>query len=525
VQAASRFSGAGQSVGEDERVWRAARLLLVLGVAWRLLRYGLRFPLWGDEAAIVLNLMDSDNWLGVLRAGRAQVSPLLFLWAEKAALILSGASELALRLVPVTAGVLALILFARLARMVLEPLPAALAVGILSVSYFPVRFACEVKSYSLDLFVSVVFLFLAALWLENTRRLLPLALLVVAAPLGAGLSYPGILVLAAVSCVLLFDVWRHPDARAKLLFLAYNLEAAAVFVLACLAAGIGQFQGQGGFQNLYWQKAFPPWRPGALLVWLITTHTGNLFAYPLGDVDGMNTLTFLLCLAGIAVLRKSGRHGLLPLLLFPFAWTLLAAALRLYPYGKHPRVAQHLAAPICLLAGAGLAAALKFRSPSVAGTHRRAFIAGAVLACFALVGMVLDILTPYKSGGDAVFRRFVREIASEAGREDRVVFFKPAGNEAPSPLEFYLKRAGLKVWWTGKLDLQAQPAPRQIWIVSYTLHGPPEELKEQLTRARPPFVMVKDVYYPLSKGADRDPPVPCSVSRWTRSAAAAGAEK
>ena len=51
-------------------------VLLALGVAQRLLRYLLRFPVWGDEAFVCLNLMDRD-YLGLLRPLRFdQVAPL-----------------------------------------------------------------------------------------------------------------------------------------------------------------------------------------------------------------------------------------------------------------------------------------------------------------------------------------------------------------------------------------------------------------------------------------------------------------
>ena len=55
-------------------------LVLALGVAWRLARYALRMPLWGDEAALALNLLDRD-FAGLLAPlANAQVSPVLFLW-------------------------------------------------------------------------------------------------------------------------------------------------------------------------------------------------------------------------------------------------------------------------------------------------------------------------------------------------------------------------------------------------------------------------------------------------------------
>lgn len=150
-----------------------------------------------DEAAVALNLMDAGSWAEVLRPGHLQAAPALFLLFEKASLDLFGPSELALRLLPLLASIAALFLFARLARQILEPLPAALATGVLAVSYFPVRFAAEDKPYATDLCVAVVLLILTVNWLEDGSRLRPLALLLAAAPVAVAVSYPAVFVLAA----------------------------------------------------------------------------------------------------------------------------------------------------------------------------------------------------------------------------------------------------------------------------------------------------------------------------------------
>src|SRR5262245_33302906 len=132
-----------------------ALLLVLLGIAWRLLRYFLQFPIWGDEAFVCLNFVDRD-YLGLMKPLRyMQVAPILFLWSELAAYRLLGGSELALRLLPLLAGLGSLLLFWRLARLTLPPLAGVLAVGILAVAYYPVRHACEVKPCALDLFLSL----------------------------------------------------------------------------------------------------------------------------------------------------------------------------------------------------------------------------------------------------------------------------------------------------------------------------------------------------------------------------------
>ena len=57
----------------------------------RVVRYGLRFPIWGDEAFVCLNLLDHDllELAGPLRFD--QVAPVLFLWVEWAVMRVSAA--------------------------------------------------------------------------------------------------------------------------------------------------------------------------------------------------------------------------------------------------------------------------------------------------------------------------------------------------------------------------------------------------------------------------------------------------
>jgi hypothetical protein len=504
------------TTASHEGLWKLARGLLVLGIAWRLLRYLLHFPLWLDEAFLALNLMDARNVAEALRPLRAQVAPVGFLWVEWSAMRLLGPAELVLRFLPFVASVAALLLFARLARRTGATAAATCAVGLLSVAYFPVRFAAEVKPYTLDLLFAVAFLILALRWLDDTNRLGPLLLIALLAPVAAALSYPSVFILATLGVVLFPRLHRHPDVRARLLVLAGAVLAGAVFYFSYLIVGVEQFEASGKFLRDYWEEAFPPRTPGPLLLWLVTSHLGNLFAYPLGDVAGAGAVTFGLCVLGAVTLYRSGARRTLALLVLPFGFTLAAAALRLYPYGPHPRVAQHLAPSICLLAGAGLAAALGFRSPSGERTRRRVAVAAGVLALVGVAGMVIDLVQPFKSPADAVIRSVVSEIRSQAAPGDGVVFVGTTGQPPTPPMEFYLRRSGLEVFWGAKAAVAGPAAARRLWVIAFPAGSAPDGVKELLLGAKPPFVLEEDRVLSLKDGVDRRPSVPCSVSRWRR---------
>src|SRR5688572_21711750 len=117
---------------------RMAIGLLLVGLAWRVARFLLRFPIWGDEAMLAVNFVWYDYAGLTQRLENCQIAPLLFLWAERAVLTTLGPGELGLRLLPFVAGTTALGLFWRLTSLFLNPLARLFAVGFLAVAIWPV---------------------------------------------------------------------------------------------------------------------------------------------------------------------------------------------------------------------------------------------------------------------------------------------------------------------------------------------------------------------------------------------------
>ena len=158
-----------------QRTWpgRPDTWLIVVAVlvnlSWRLVRYGLNFPIWGDEAMLAVNICDRD-WIGL--AGTLdynQTAPLGFLWAESCMARMFGTSLYALRLLPLVCGILSTLLFVRLACAWLPRRSAALAIAVFCASYYPVRHATEIKPYAVDLFVCLC-LTLLGLQLHRNRN-------------------------------------------------------------------------------------------------------------------------------------------------------------------------------------------------------------------------------------------------------------------------------------------------------------------------------------------------------------------
>jgi len=123
----------------------------------------------------------------------------------------------------------------------------------------------------------------------------------------------------------------------------------------------------------HWSDAFPPsiGHPLRFLWWLVTMHTGRLYAYPVGEKNFASTLSLVLWIAGVmAVWRRCQGRWIVSMLLLPQALLLAAAILGFYPYGGHSRISIFLAPAMCLFIGAGIAhatqgaATRKWRAPA-----------------------------------------------------------------------------------------------------------------------------------------------------------------
>jgi hypothetical protein len=479
------------------RLRRWALILLLLSVAWRLVRWSLQFPIWGDEAYLALNFLDRD-YLGLTRPLRCvQVAPLLFLWGELTVYRLLGGGELALRLLPFLAGLATLPLFWQLARLALPARGRYLAFGLFAVSYFPIRHSCEIKPYSVDLLVSLVLLIVALTWQRQPRRLRWLVLLAGLAPLALAASYPAVFIAAAIGLVLLPTAWRQ-GGKARILFTVYLVLTAVGFLGPYLVAGIGQFESTGGTHNAYWAEWFPPAQPLALLWWLLKAHTGNMMAYPIGGPNGASTATFLVCLAGIGRLGWSRRRPLLALLLVPFALTLAAAALHRYPYGGSARIVQYLAPAICLLAGTGVVAVLRQLRPAA----RRRFIVAvfALLTAGGVAGIAHDLYKPYKTEGDEAVRRVLREVLASAGPEEQILVLHGEEDLWPT-VEWYLRQQPERVALDGQLDELRLARGGAVWVLDFGRDpGQRADLESCLRKSPRPLTCDRHEKYALQCG-------------------------
>jgi hypothetical protein len=381
----------------------------------RIARYTMNFPLWWDEAFVAVNLI-RRGYLELLRPlDYGQVCPILFLWSELTAVKLLGFSEWSLRLFPLLCSVASLVLFRHVAGRIVRGVPLLLAVAIFAVSFHPILHAADVKPYASDLLAALALLAAAFEFLQAPQRARWLWAFAATAPVAIGLSHPAIFVAAGIILGLApavvmsrrREVWIA-YAMSSLGSLAAFLALYVVFTRAQAAANLATMQTQ-------WGAAFPPLSdPLALVRWMVTVHTGSMFAYPCGGERGASSFTLLLFLVGFGVLWYRRRKIIVLTCLAPFAMAIAAAALKRYPYGgpvphgSPARVMQYLAPAICLFAGIGAAALLELcRHPRVAPRALRTILV--ILAAIGIVPLAALVFHPYRAIHAHRAREFARQ--------------------------------------------------------------------------------------------------------------------
>ena len=386
-------------------------ILLILGVAARVVRFALRFPFWYDEAALSSSFLER-GYLDLLRPLECgQTCPILFLWVQLTLVKLLGFSEYALRVYPLACGLGSLWVFRHLAVRLFRPTTAVLAVGVLAASYPAIRYSAEGKPYGSDLFVALVLAALTVQWLRRPGQVRWLWLLAGLMPVAVGISFPAVFAAGASSATIAWVLLgrRHPF-RDWTAWLVLNVLLGAAFLATMAAARANLIPEHAEGMNRYWGQrgAYPPRGPAADLVkWFLVANTGELAAHPVGGKRGASTLTALACVTAIVLLARRRQVPILVLLVGPAVLNLVAAAMRGYPYGGHVRLAMYLGPSVCLMAGLGLSVWLAWAA-KLPGGRKPVLVVLGLLALLPAGSMLRDVAHPARNPNDLRFRGFFR---------------------------------------------------------------------------------------------------------------------
>lgn len=325
--------------------WKLLWLLAAVGGLVRVVLYVANRSLWFDEAALALNLINRPFHRLFSPLDFGQAAPIGFLMIEHSAARGLGYSEYALRLFPLLSGLVALFGFVVLARLLLTPLAAALAVTLFAVAQGPVYYSSELKPYSTDVAAAVLLLLAGIALTEKVRERWPALAIGIGGLALVGFSFASVIVLAAVAVGLGVEAARRRrDTPALLLPLA-------IWVAGTMAVGAFAITRLGSIRNAFKLTADATIGPAAVF----NAHALNVFASGLASSVGLvgtspwNQLQKVAALAAMvgagSLLARTPIRGLMVLL--PIPLTLGAAALDQYPLTR--RTALFLV-PIVVLA-------------------------------------------------------------------------------------------------------------------------------------------------------------------------------
>lgn len=345
-------------------------ILVGLGISLQLAQYRFNRSLWYDEASLALNLIERSPAQLVQPLDYAQAAPPGFLLVEKCLLQLFGASEYVLRLFPLVAGMLAVVLFLRVARAFLISPAIPLAVGLLAISGKMIYYASELKPYACDVWWTLLLYALTVQWLLNQPTPAHLLLVGGVGAIAVWFSYPAVFVVSGIGIVLGIHwirnkAWRQYQMLA-LSGLLWGVSFGLLYMLLLRQTA------QNPLLDEYWtgQEGFWPVPPQSLadLYWLVKTFFATIahalecstsFADALDMLrqagqsafSGSGTALFVMLQQGFSGLAWLTLYLLVTILLFvggktlyttrplllwllvsPIGLTLLASGLKKYPF-------------------------------------------------------------------------------------------------------------------------------------------------------------------------------------------------
>jgi hypothetical protein len=456
-------SNAGESIDDQRLLWRWLIAFILIGLLWRLVRFGLAMPIWGDEAMLGLNVISRSYRELLQPLSNLQVAPFGFLWVLRFTFERLGISDYTARMPSLMAGLGGLLLFSRWAGLLVSRQAVLMATAVVAVSGYIVRYGVEMKPYGMDFLATIVLLWLSTSYLLS-QRLVWLIALIATVPFCMAISYPVVFTAGGVA-VGLFSAAIRENWRHRMFSALYCLVLGASLIAVLRLSALGQYDETAKGMIQYWHAGFPPAKPFEFIVWFAQIHTGNLFAYPVGGKNAASLATVILFCVGLWTIWRKWNIPIRLMLFTPFLLTFIAAVLRLYPYGESPRVSQHLAPVIVLITGAGIAALIDATGNSCEW-RLRVNLAASVLLAIGLISLGRDIIWPYKTKGDQQLRTDVRHLIFTAGR-DPILVLQPE-SEVTATLRWYLHERPVEIVYGATPSIDALKDSRNAWLINCT---------------------------------------------------------
>lgn len=376
---------------EARPVWpsigRWETILIGFGIVARAAAYLNDRPFWLDEGSLAANLTE----IGILDFSgpliNDQLAPIGFLVLGRLIAMVLGGSNWALRLIPLSAGIGGLFLMRAIARRLLKPRAAVVALALFALGDDLIYYSVELKPYSSDVFVALCCLWSALrLQADKTISAAKFALL---GCLAVSFSFSSAFILAGFGTVMivqrLFDRKRSEACRLTLVAAVWSCAFATTYFIYSRS-----LISKTTSLWVFWGFAFPP-KPlsiGPALGWTARIFL-NMFINPLG----FNTpFGAWLSIVSPAILFGVGSVGFarrdlrrFALLVAPIGFAMAAGATRLYPF--YGRLILWTAPIVYVITAEGI--------DVLVGENRPAFaVVSAAILCFPALYGLAHVFSP-----------------------------------------------------------------------------------------------------------------------------------
>ena len=312
---------------------RIALLLVLLGIALRIIVYFQNRSLFLDEANLARNIAEQSFGGFFAPLDYHQYAPPLLGVIEKVLWLMLGSNELALRLFPLVLGLVLLVLFYVLCKQTIgQPGLWWFPLFMMAFSVFFLRYATEVKQYGTDAFSTCLLLFLALRHPPERIGIRQIWLWLLIGMLIIWFSMPSVFVLSGVGLYYLHGFWKA-DNRKKLgrfsLVIAGWLFSFGLYYMAILSADLSK-DFLLDYHSVYFLPILPTtgeeWsKLGNILLSLFNTAIGyTVWAYILSAVfflsglihllqcDKIRLILFVVPLLSCFLASGSGFYSLMP---------------------------------------------------------------------------------------------------------------------------------------------------------------------------------------------------------------------
>ncbi|NUQ12732.1 MAG: glycosyltransferase family 39 protein [Gemmatimonadaceae bacterium] len=339
-------------------------------------------PLWYDEAALAINIVER-SYIELLEPLRwAQSAPPLFLILAKLLAELFGPGEQTLRAISFLCGIALMPVTYVVARRIAGSQVAAVAAALVALSPVVVSYSAELKPYTSDALVSGVLL-LATTGAQPGLSLPRLLTLGAGGFLAILMSTPAICTLGGIAAVWAWESRRQVRTLGRVAVLA-GFWCVSFLIVAFLVHGsvASPSADIGRFMQAYWDPFFLDVPVRELPARAAQIFYGLVPQMLFGDLapNGAMMTTGLLIVAGTAALIVQRRRSSLLLLSAPIALLAIAARLSLYPMA--PRLSLFTVIPIAILLATG-----------IWGTTPRSSRAGLVALRLGVTTLVIVLMT------------------------------------------------------------------------------------------------------------------------------------